>query len=80
MSDHTTQSSYPTDSVKLATPADDLLWGAAAIAEYIGVPVDRVYYMVRKKKLPIAKLGEKSIVASRKELKRALAAITSTAA
>jgi hypothetical protein len=63
-------------------PSEDLLWGAAAIAEFLGWTVDRVYYQVRKnadkktpenEKLPIAKLGPKTMVASRKKLQRALA-------
>jgi hypothetical protein len=67
---------------KQAPPADDLLWGAQAIADFLGVTVDRVYYLIRKKadpntpeneKLPIAKLGRKTVVASRKKLQRAIA-------
>jgi hypothetical protein len=67
---------------KPATPSDDLLWGAEQVAAFLGVSVDRVYYLIRKnadpntpknEKLPIAKLGRKTIVASRKKLQRALA-------
>ena len=28
---------------KQVTPGDDLLWGAEAIADFLGVTVDRVY-------------------------------------
>jgi hypothetical protein len=56
-----------------AAPGDDLLWGARAVADFLGVSVDRVYYLVRMKRLPIAKLGRKTIVASRKKLQRAIA-------
>jgi hypothetical protein len=58
---------------KYPPPSDDLLWGAAAIAEFLGISVDRVYYLIRTKRLPIAKLGRRSIVASKKKLQRALA-------
>jgi hypothetical protein len=53
--------------------ADDLLWGAQAIADFLGVSVDRVYYLIRTKRLPISKLGHKTIVASRRKLARAIA-------
>jgi hypothetical protein len=57
---------------KQAVPGDDLLWGAQAIADFLGVSVDRVYYQIRMKRLPIAKLGRKTVVASRKKLQRAI--------
>jgi hypothetical protein len=57
---------------KQAAPADDLLWGAQAIADYLGVSIDRVYYLIRVRRLPIAKLGRKTVVASRKKLQRAI--------
>jgi hypothetical protein len=57
---------------KQAAPADDLLWGAQAIADFLGISVDSVYYQIRTKKLPIAKLGRKTVVASRKKLQRAI--------
>ena len=64
-----------------APPAEDLLWGARAIASFLGWTIDRVYYQVRKnadkktpenEKLPIAKLGPKTMVSSRKKLQRAI--------
>ena len=58
---------------KQATPREDLLWGAQAIADFLGITIDRVYYLIRTKQLPIAKLGRKTVVASRKKLQRALA-------
>jgi excisionase family DNA binding protein len=58
---------------KQAAPSDDLLWGAREVADFLGVSTDRVYYLIRTKRLPIAKLGRKTIVASRKKLQRALA-------
>jgi hypothetical protein len=57
---------------KQAAPSDDLLWGAQAIADFLGVSVDRVYYLIRVRRLPIAKLGRKTVVASRKKLQRAI--------
>jgi excisionase family DNA binding protein len=51
---------------------DDLLWGAQAIADYLGVNRAAVYHMIRTKRLPIAKLGTKTIVASKKRLQRAI--------
>jgi hypothetical protein len=56
-------------------PGDDLLWGAAAIASYLGVSVDRVYYEIRLKRLPLGKLGRKTVFASKKKLQRALDAL-----
>jgi hypothetical protein len=52
--------------------ADDLIWGAASIAAELGVPLQRVYYLIRTNRIPIAKIGTKTIVASRRQLRRAL--------
>jgi excisionase family DNA binding protein len=57
---------------KQNAPGDDLLWGAQAIADFLGVSLDKVYYLIRTKRLPIAKLGRKTVVASRKKLQRAI--------
>jgi hypothetical protein len=54
---------------------DDLLIGAEAIAAELGVDAHTVYYFHRKRKLPIGKLG-KNLIASRRKLQRALAALT----
>jgi hypothetical protein len=53
-------------------PSNDLLWGAQAIAEFLGVPIDRVYYLIRTKRVPFTKLGPKTILASKRQLRRAL--------
>ena len=53
-------------------PSDDLLWGGQAVADFLGVPLTRVYYLIRSGQLPIAKLGRKTVVASKKKLQRAL--------
>jgi hypothetical protein len=55
-----------------AQPSDDLLWGAPAIAGYLGIKVDRVYYLIRIGKLPVSKLGAKMLVASKRQLQRAI--------
>jgi hypothetical protein len=56
--------------------ADDLLVGAAAIAQELGISQDAVYYIHRKKRLPVGKLG-KNLIASRSKLRRAANALTS---
>ena len=52
----------------------DLIFGAAAIADELGVEVHTVYYWHRKKMLPITKVG-KTLVASKRKLQRAFAAL-----
>jgi hypothetical protein len=61
------------ENKQITTPSDDLLWGAQAIADFLGVPLARIYYEIRMKRLPISKLGKKTVVASRKKLQRAIA-------
>jgi hypothetical protein len=55
--------------------ADDLLIGAPAIAEFLGVKEDAVYHLVRTRRLPIGRLG-RNLIASRKKLQRAVSALT----
>jgi hypothetical protein len=55
--------------------ADDLLIGAKAIAEELGIEPVQVYYLVKTKKLPIGKMG-RDLIASRAKLKRAIANLT----
>jgi hypothetical protein len=62
----------PTTDEDKQAPSADLLWGAQAIADYLGIDVNSVYYKIRARQLPIAKLGRKTVVASRKKLQRAL--------
>lgn len=52
---------------------DDLLWGAKAIAEYIGRTRSQTYWLINSKAIPAKKLGSRTIVARRSELDRALA-------
>ena len=49
--------------------ATDLLWGADIIARFIGRPLRQVYYLIEAKQLPVRRLGAKTIVASRSELR-----------
>jgi hypothetical protein len=51
-------------------PSDDLLWGVAQIAAFLGIPIDRAYYLIRRQKIQVKKLGPKTIVASKKQLRR----------
>jgi hypothetical protein len=62
----------PTKSERIA---DDLLIGASAIAEYLGMSEEAVYHLRRTKRLPIGKLGG-NLIASRRKLTRAIAALT----
>jgi hypothetical protein len=53
--------------------ADDLIWGiggANGIAAELGIPPGRAYYLAAKGVLPVHKLGHRTVVASRKQLRR----------
>jgi hypothetical protein len=52
---------------------NDIVWGAQAIADYIGQPLSRTRYLIRKGRLPVARLGSKTIISRKKKLDRALA-------
>ena len=54
---------------------DDLLNGAAEIAEFLGTNVREVYHLAKTKRLPIGRLGRK-LIASRAGLRRAARALT----
>ena len=60
------------DTAEKAALADDLIWGAGAIADELGVSIQSVYYLIRKRKIPVSKIGSKTIIASRRQLRRAL--------
>jgi hypothetical protein len=51
--------------------AEDLLTTAQEIADYLGWPVHRIYYAVRRGLLPIGKVGE-LLIARKSELDRKL--------
>jgi hypothetical protein len=59
-----------------AAPGDDLVWGCQAIADYLGLSLREVQYLVRKKKLPIGRLGPKLLFASKRQLRRHLTSAT----
>jgi hypothetical protein len=56
--------------------ADDLVWGCAAIADYIGVSLTQCQYLIRQKRLPVGRLGPRLIFASRRQLQHHLTAGT----
>jgi hypothetical protein len=56
--------------------AADLLIGAEKIARELGLSQTAVYYLSRKQRLPIGKLG-RNLIASRKQLRRAVMALAS---
>jgi hypothetical protein len=51
----------------------DLLWGAKAIADHLRISLERARYLIRTQRIPVARLGPKTIIASRRRLDRALA-------
>jgi hypothetical protein len=55
--------------------ADDLLNGAAEIAEFLGTNAREVYHLHKTQRLPIGRLGRK-LIASRRQLTRAAKALT----
>jgi hypothetical protein len=55
--------------------ADDLLSGAAEIAEFLGCNVREVYHLAQTQRLPIGRLGKK-LIASRTQLRRAAKSLT----
>ena len=57
--------------------AEDLLIGAAAIAKELGVTPIKVYHLARLKRLPIGHIG-KNLIASRRQLQRAITQMTGT--
>jgi hypothetical protein len=60
------------EPTKQAPIGDDLIWGAEGIAAELHLTVAQVYQLIRGRRIPIAKLGAKTIVASRKQLRRVL--------
>jgi hypothetical protein len=64
----------PHPNVPGRTPlSDDLLWGVDGpdgIAKFLGIPARKAYDLIARKKLPVRKLGPRTITASRHELRR----------
>ena len=53
--------------------ADDVIWGVGGergIAAEIGRSPQQTYYLIARGKLPVTKLGHRTIIASRKQLRR----------
>jgi hypothetical protein len=50
---------------------DDLVWGANGIAAELDVLIHRARYLIRKKLLPVTRISERHIVASRRALRKA---------
>jgi protein gp37 len=68
-------------SKRLADVLDDLIWGVDGengIAAELNLPVSKVYYLIANGKppLPVRRFGHRTIVASRRELRRYLAGET----
>jgi hypothetical protein len=49
---------------------NDLLFGARAIAAYLGLNERQVFHQVAEKKIPAKRMGPKLLVASKEELRR----------
>jgi hypothetical protein len=60
------------DINKQSTIGDDVLWCCEAIAAELNVPLAKVYNLIRAKRIPVSKLGPKTVIASRRALRRAL--------
>jgi len=62
------------DAAELQQPtvSDDLLWGTQAIAQYIGKSLTETQYLIRIGRLPIGRLGPKTLFASKRQLRRHL--------
>jgi hypothetical protein len=52
--------------------SDDLLWGTQAIADFVGLSLSEVQYLIREGRLPIGRLGPKTLFASKRQLRRYL--------
>jgi hypothetical protein len=56
-------------SLKLSSPVgDDVLYGAAAIADFLGIPRRKAFYLLEQRRIPAGKLGREH-VASRSALR-----------
>jgi hypothetical protein len=55
-------------SLNTVVIADDMLYGAAAIAEFLGIPLRKAFYLLEQRRIPAGKLG-REYVASRTALR-----------
>jgi hypothetical protein len=53
---------------------DDLVWGADGIALELNVSIHRARYLIRTGKVPVTRISERHIVASRRGLRKAFKA------
>ena len=60
------------DDNRLSALKDDVLWGVGEIAEELHCSVSKARDLMRKKVIPYKKFGPKTIMSSRKELRRAM--------
>jgi hypothetical protein len=54
---------------------EDLVWGAEGIAGELDISIHRARYLIRKNLLPITRISERHIVASRRALRRAFKSV-----
>jgi hypothetical protein len=57
------------------SPADDLLFGAKAIAKFIGAPLRRTFYLLEQGHIPSGKMGRHHI-ASKSKIRERLDELT----
>jgi hypothetical protein len=50
--------------------ADDAVWGVANIAAEIGRSRGQTYYLIAKGIIPVARLGHRTLLASRRQLRK----------
>jgi hypothetical protein len=56
--------------------SDDIIWGVNGedgIAAFLGIRPRKAYYLIAREKIPVQKLGPKTIIASRQQLRGVLA-------
>jgi hypothetical protein len=64
-------------SQKQKQSSGDLLWGVEAIADHIGRTKRQAQYLIENDKIPVTRLGPKTIVGSRTGINTALKSETS---
>ncbi len=58
-----------------STLNDDLLHGVQAIADFVGLPLRKTYYLIGTGGIPVHRLGSRTIVGRKSEIDRALRAL-----
>jgi hypothetical protein len=51
---------------------DDILWGGQAIADEIGRTLQEIYGLIRTNKIHVTHLGPKTIITTKRQLRRDL--------